>query len=188
MRVDRYVEERLNLKASNRLLKFAVVVIGLAVLIQGIFTYAALNYQRVVLVPPGLSEEVWIRGSSASDEYLRHMGRYLALLLLHWTPSSAEEQFSEFLSHVDPAVYPEVKAELSDLLDEIRTLSITSSFHIQELVLDPRKRQLEVKGILTQYAGQTKSNEEQVVLRFGFSLVHGRLRIHEVERTSLRGA
>lgn len=188
MKIDYYLEEKANLRAQNRLLKFAIIAIGLAVLIQGCFTYIALNYQRVVLVPPGLSEKVWVKGNEASDHYLRQMGRYLALLLLHFTPSSAEEQFSELLSYVAPDAYPQVKAELEGVLEKVKALTITSIFHVQEISLEPKEQVLEVKGFLTQYAGQAKSIEQTNVVRLKYSINQGRLLIHEIEQKELRGS
>lgn len=188
MKLDHYLEERQSLRASNRLLKFAIVVIGLAVLVQSFFTYLALNHQKVVLVPPGLSEKVWVRGNEASDEYLRHMAKYLALLLLHFTPASVEQQFAEFLTYAAPEAYPSLKVDLLEVSQRVKDMGITSVFHVQEVVFDPKKRTLEVKGHLAQYAGDAKSLDQYIVLRLGFYLREGRIWINEVEQTDLRGS
>ena len=52
MNLDRYINKSSNLYAENRLLKFAVVCIGIAVVISGFFSYIAMQYQKVVILPP----------------------------------------------------------------------------------------------------------------------------------------
>ena len=188
MRFDYYVEETRNLRASNRLLKFAITAIALAVAVQGFFTYAALKHQKVVLVPAGLSEKVWIGGGEASDEYLKIMGRYLSLLLLHYTPSSAGAQFSEFLSYVSPEAYPSLRAELEENLHRIEMLNITSVFHVQEMELDRTKREILVKGFLRQYAGEAEARDEHVVCLIRYRIGDGRLMVDEVEQKTASGS
>ncbi len=188
MKFDYYLEESKNLKVSNRLLKFALLVIALSVVVQGFFTYAAVKHQKIVLVPPGLSEKVWISGTEASDEYLKIMARYLTLLLLHYTPSNAGTQFSEFLSYVSPDTYPVLKKELEENLQRIKMLNITSTFHVQEIEVDRAKREITVKGFLKQYAEEAKARDEYVVCFIRYRVGDGRLIVDEVEQKTASGS
>jgi len=188
MRFDYYVEESRNLKASNKLLKLALLLISLAVVVQAFFTYAAMRHQKVVLVPAGLSEKVWISGSEASEEYLKIMARYLVLLLLHYTPSNAEAQFSEFLTYVSPDSYPQLQKQLGDNLHRIKMLNVTSTFHVQEIEHDKAKRELTVKGFLRQYAGEAKARDEHVVCLIRYRIGDGRLIVDEVEQKTVSGS
>lgn len=42
-------------KAENRLLKFSVVIIGIAIVVNTLMVFSALNYERVILIPRALT-------------------------------------------------------------------------------------------------------------------------------------
>jgi len=50
--LDIFLQKSSNIFAENRLLKFVVVALGIAVVINTAGLFMALNSQRVILVPP----------------------------------------------------------------------------------------------------------------------------------------
>ena len=182
MKIDRFLSERDNLKAENRLLKFAIVIIGVAVFIQGFFTCMALKYQKVVLVPAVVDRRIEISGKEASPEYVKLFSRYSLNLLMNYTPATADSQFQELLTITSPGFYPKLKAALDEMLESIRTLHITSVYHLQRLTLDPEKRLIEAIGVNTQWSAETKIKSGRVKHRIRYRIADGRFQIHGIEQ------
>jgi conjugal transfer pilus assembly protein TraE len=149
--LKRYLEERENLKASNRLLKFFVVVIGIAVILNSVITYFLMKEQKVVIVPPVYSDKLFISGSDASDEYLYSMGSFISFLMLNYSPATARIQFNHFLKFCSPEAFPKFKVMLYSLADKVETAQVSSAFYPQKVSVNRAERVLEISGLLSQW-------------------------------------
>ena len=58
MKTNIFVQKTSNLFVENRLLKFVIVVLSLAVIFNSFMVYRAVKYQRVVLIPPKMTGTV----------------------------------------------------------------------------------------------------------------------------------
>jgi conjugal transfer pilus assembly protein TraE len=152
--LKRYLEERENLRASNRFLKFFVVVIGIAVILNSVFTYFLMKEQKVVIVPPVYSDKLFISGSDASDEYLYAMGNFISFLMLTYSPGTARAQFNHFLKFCAPESFTKFKTTLYSLADKVETALISSAFYLQKISVNRVERVLEVTGLLSQWTQQ----------------------------------
>jgi conjugal transfer pilus assembly protein TraE len=149
--LKRYLEERENLRASNRFLKFFVVVIGIAIILNSFFTYFLVKEQKVVIVPPVYSDKLFISGSDASDEYLYSMGSFISFLMLTYSPATVRAQFNHFLKFCAPEAFPKFKTTLYSFADKVETAQISSAFYLQKISVNRVERVLELAGTLNQW-------------------------------------
>jgi conjugal transfer pilus assembly protein TraE len=149
--LKKYLEERENLRASNKLLKFFIVVIGIAVLLNSVFTYFLMKTNKVIIVPPVYSDKLYISGSDASDEYLFSMGNFISFLMLTYSPGTARTQFNHFLKFCSPEAFPKFKAMLYSLADKIETAQVSSVFYPYKVSVNRAEKVLEVSGLLNQW-------------------------------------
>ena len=89
MNLDIFLQKSSNIFAENRLLKFSIVVLGVAVVINTAGLFKALNSQKIILVPPVINSKISVTGDKASDEYLKEFTRYALGLALTYNPSNA---------------------------------------------------------------------------------------------------
>ena len=158
MNLDIFLQKSSNIFAENRLLKFVVVALGIAVVINTAGLFMALNSQRVILVPPTINSKISVSGDKASDEYLKEFTRYILNLALTYNPVNARSQFSELLAVYDPAGFPNARKELYELADKIENTRASSAFHIQSMMNNPEKNQVEVLGSKMTYIGEMKAD------------------------------
>jgi conjugal transfer pilus assembly protein TraE len=149
--LKRYLEERENLRASNKLLKFFVVVIGIAVILNSAFTLFLMKENKVVIVPPVYSDKLFVSGTDASDEYLSSIGNFISFLMLTYSPATARTQFSHFLKFCSPEAFPKFKAILYSLADKIETTQVSSVFYPQRISVNRAEKVLEILGLLNQW-------------------------------------
>lgn len=187
MKLNLFLQKSSNVVAENRLLKFVVVVIGVAAVINAFMTYRALNYQRTVIVPPVLKSRIEITGDRASEEYVRAFSRYIAALAFSYSPGSVKAQFDELLALYAPEVFPEEKRVLYELADRVITTRVTSVFFIGKLYVDGEKSQIEVAGQRRQYVDDRKVEDIVKTYLIDYRISEGRfqlVKISEKEETN----
>jgi len=159
--LDIFLQKSSNIFAENRLLKFVVVTLGFAVVINTAGLFMALNSQRVILVPPVVNSKISVSGDKASDEYLKEFSRYILNLALTYNPVNARSQFSELLAVYDPAQFQASRKELYELADKIENTKASSTFYIHSIINDTEKRRLEITGTKKTYMVDQKAEDAQ---------------------------
>lgn len=174
MNLDIFLQKSSNIFAENRLLKFVVVTLGIAVVINTAGLFMALNSQRVILVPPVVNSKISVSGDKASDEYLKEFARYILNLALTYNPVNARSQFSELLAVYDPAEFQTSRKELYELADKIENTKASSAFYIQSIINDTEKRRLEVTGTKKTYMVDQKAEDTLKVYLIEYRIENGK--------------
>ncbi len=151
VRLKDYIEERESLRSANRLLKFFVVIVGVAVIVNSLFVYYLTQKQKVLIVPPVMSDQMFIYASDASDEYIVNMSRFVSSLMLTYNPGTARIQFSHFLKFCHPSSVAKYKTSLYDLVERIEAGQVSSVFYPQQFKVDRQNKTVYIMGVLNQY-------------------------------------
>ena len=187
MEMNRYMEQRNNLFVSNKLLKCAVVVIGLGLVVNALVTYSLSKRARTIIVPPVVTTRFELSGYRLSDEYVKLMTRYIIGLAANYTPTTARSNFDELLSLYDPDSHGMGKKTLYKLADTVETAHVTGSFFIQKITIDENKRQILVEGQKRLTANEQKVEEGQETYVIDYGNNNGRFAITNLSRKQPRG-
>jgi len=124
-----YRSEREELKASNRMLKLFVAVIGATnVLALLVCIWVATHHEFVITPPGGLTKKVKIKGGIPNADYLRQMGMYVATLAKTYTPATVKKRFAELLLLADPSAFTRLQNRFDKMAADIVEAAITSAF------------------------------------------------------------
>jgi len=186
MNLDRYIKRSSNLYAENRLLKFAVVCIGIAVVVSGFFSYIAMQYQKVVILPPVVDRRIVITGNRVDENYVKLFTRYAMTLLNNYTAATAQGQFDEFLSLVTASAYPEMQKTLSTLADTIRKLNMTSVYYPQKIKIDKQNRVIEITGLQKEFTNTTLVEDGPKRYIVKYVITNGRFYIDEIKEQTVK--
>ena len=88
MKLDVAVREKDNLRAAIRLLKFFIIVIGLAVVYQSYKVGRAVEYQKTILVPFGLDAQLEVSGDDITGESAEYYARRAVSLRATYSPGT----------------------------------------------------------------------------------------------------
>ena len=181
MKLDIFVKKASNLYAENRLLKFAVVIIGITTFINTGLLYVSMSHQRTILIPAGMNTQASVTKTTADHDYLRQMARYVTGLALNYTPSTARSQFEELLNLYTADTFADNKSMLYDLVDTIEKTMTGSVFHPQRFVLDDEKQWIEIVGPKILYLQDIKSgNTELKTYLLKYRMVDGKFQMIEL--------
>ncbi len=187
MNLDIFLQKSSNIFAENRLLKFVVLALGIAVVINTVGLFRALNSQRVILVPPTINSRISLSGDKASDEYLKEFTRYILSLALTYNPVNARSQFSELLAMYDPADFQASRRELYELADKIENTKASSAFYIHAIVNDSEKYRLEVTGAKRTYLVDQKAEDTIKVYFIEYRFENGKFILKRLSEKPTQG-
>lgn len=149
------VNEKDNLKGSIRLLRFAVVILGISIVWLGFKVNRAVDYQKTVLVPFGLDTKLTITGEDISDEGLEFYAQRVLALRFTYSPGTARKYFTSLLRLYAPEAYPDVWKSLYDLADKVETANVTSVFYAEKLTVDRKNNKITAEGNSRKYKDNT---------------------------------
>lgn len=176
-----------NVAGENRLLRFFIIVIGAAVLVNSFFVYTSARHQRTILVPIGLNSRVEVLDDNASDDYLKFVTRYAIGLALNYTPATVRQQFGELLALYYPDAFPEAKKTFYGLADTVETAKVTNSFYIQSIHVDRAKGIIEATGLKRQSAEDRKVIEDVLTTyELGYRITEGRFMLTDFKEKERR--
>ncbi len=174
MKPDVHVDNNANMYGQNRLLKFVIVTLGIAVVISSVLSYQALKYQKIVILPPVIDKKMEITGKSVDEEYIRQFTRYIMGLLLTYSPPTVKGQYDEILLHTYPGSYTKFKQKLEDTMADIEKLSVSSAFYMQSVKVDTASHTIDIGGIKRQYSQDHRVYDGKANYRITYTVVDGR--------------
>ena len=172
MKLATYLQNSSNKVAENRILKFAVLIIGGVVLFNTVLLSRAMNTARTIIIPPALNTRLEVTQESASEESLRAYARYVMGLAASYTQATARGQFEELLGLYAPESYPEAKKNFYELADRIETAHITSAFYIQQIFIAASS--IEGRGVRKQFVEVTRVDEVVKSYLLHYRIIDGR--------------
>ncbi|MDO9528124.1 MAG: type IV conjugative transfer system protein TraE [Syntrophales bacterium] len=187
MKFDIFMNEKSNIASENRLLKFFVVVIGIAVLMSSIYSYHALRYQKVIIIPPGARDNIEVMGNIVNDEYVKAFTRYIVSLAFNYSPATVRKQYDELLALFDSGSYPQGKTTFYNYADNVEITQTSSTFYIDKIWMDKKKKWIEVGGIERHYMDDRKVKDGAKVYLVGYTISDGRFRITGISEKHKKG-
>ncbi|MBI3753973.1 MAG: type IV conjugative transfer system protein TraE [Deltaproteobacteria bacterium] len=177
MHLDMYLNKMANVVRENKLLKFAVVVIGAATIFNAVMIQKAFNSQRTILLPAVAREKIEVGESDASEEYISEMARQVMGLTFNYIPANAREQFSAVLTMYISDGFPEARRQFYLLADQVETAQNSSAFYIQHLAINPKQSVVTIKGLRRQFSNDLKIEDGPKTYQLWYQIVNGRFRV-----------
>ena len=164
-------------KAENRLLKFFIIVIGAVTLINTVVMMKALNYQKVVILPPNLETKTVISGDSLDEIYVSTFARYISSLAFSYTPATARKQFDELLILYGPEGFPAGKTTFYNLADKVWQTQVTQMYYIARIKVNTQKKRIELEGTRRQYIDDRKVEDGNKNYFIEYAVDNGKFRV-----------
>jgi len=175
MKTNIFVQKTSNLFVENRLLKFVIVVLSLAVIFNSFMVYRSVKYQRVVLIPPKMTGTVEFVQGKPTDTYLKDMTRRIVNLAASYSPPTARAQFEELLFYYAPESYPQASKAWYSLASRVEESQVSSVFYLERIKLGDNF--IEVFGNLKQLADNTQLENTSKTYLIKYRLQDGRFYI-----------
>jgi conjugal transfer pilus assembly protein TraE len=180
MNVKNFVDQTQNTVAENKLLRFAIIVVGISSVFSAIMSYSALHYQKVVILPPVVDRKIEVSGTDMNDDYFKLYAKYITDLLVNYTQATFNDQAHDLLALCTPEFYPSLEKKLSDINEGVRKLDITSVFYPIEIHIDKGKHTLTITGDHEQRARSIAVAHDKKTYIITYQINIGRFQINDI--------
>lgn len=174
MKMDRYMEEKANVLATNVVMKTVVIALSIAVCVLAYCTYEATATQRVVILPPVVDERIEITNNDANDGYLKMFTRYVCSLFTTYSPATVNGQFETLKELTAPDYYAELSSDLEKIKAETIRLDMASVFYPREFEIRRDKKEIIVSGIGKKTASNTTVEDGAMSYAIRYRIINGK--------------
>jgi type IV conjugative transfer system protein TraE len=186
MHINRFLSRQAAILGENRLLKFFTLILGLAWIANTAMVYYALQYSRVVLVPPGLDRKASTTGRAADDQYLTVQGRYLAGLVWSFSPDTVQHGYEDVLKVYAPEAYASARKDFYAVVQDVTANHISSTFRIREVTIDQAASLITISGVRQQYLEQRLADTAEKALCIKYQFKDGMFQVLEIREKNGR--
>ena len=146
-------------------------------LLSNIFLSLCLIFkqEKVIVIPTGLKESVWIENSRVDPAYIEEMSAYFLHLALDTTPSSAAYHHRTLLKHVYPAKYGTLKSHLMSEAKRLKKDNVSTLFKPRSIKVLKDGKTVRIVGYLATFVGNKRISDEEKVFVLKILVVKGRL-------------
>ena len=175
MKLETFLNETDNVKHENKLLKFVIVVLAIAVVFSLYYTSKSLKQEKIILLPPQVNSKIVFVGDKPNKAYYSQITRYIISLALDYTSATAKGQFAELLTMFAPSAFKDYQQAFYNLADRVQSASnISNSFYIDNVKVYPDKKKIIVAGSEDMYSSSALLTREQRRYEIGYEIKSGR--------------
>jgi conjugal transfer pilus assembly protein TraE len=180
MHLKQFLNRHAAALGENRLLKFFIIVLGIAWIINSLMIYPSLRYFRVVLVPPNLDRQVSTTGKTSDEGYLRVQGRYIASLIWAFSPDTVQKNYEDTLAMYAPEAYPKAKKAFYAVVEDVVANQLSSDFRIRDVAIDQAKNLITVSGMRRQYIEERQGETSEKTLCVTYQFANGLFQVLDI--------
>lgn len=167
-----YTSKLCKLIQQRRFLLPILLLLSLTQFLSVIFLFC--KKERIVLVPPLVSQVLWVEGYAVSQTYLEHMGLFMGQLLLSNSAESIVAQRETILRFVHPAAYTTLRQYLIGEEEHLKKQQGSYHFHVHSLVPHTEKNSVTLIGDRESYVGGKRIDQAREAYTLTFAFQSGR--------------
>lgn len=154
---------------------FLVVTLLILNFLQAIAVF--FKRERVVVMPPEITQEFWVEKNRVSQSYLEEMTLFFAGLILEISAESASYKRDIILRNTVPEGYGALKTKLIEDERRLKKEHVVTSFQPNTVKIVLGKMTAEITGDLSRFVGEKRISQSRDTYSFTFLYRHGRLLI-----------
>lgn len=180
----------MKLKIQNSLLQYVirhrngylVIACGSLLLniLLGIGIISMIGKEKIILIPPGISQTFWIGHNDISPEYLTEMSHFFTVLRFNITPGNTDNQRETLLRYVSPEYYESLKTELINEAESMTRDHISTIFYPVDVKVNTKHTEALVTGDLITIVGTNQLPAKRVIYRITYSHNNYRLLVKKL--------
>jgi conjugal transfer pilus assembly protein TraE len=176
---SRYQSELDQQQSHRRFYERVCIALLAANMILGLIIYQSDTDDRVVIVPPMMDKQFWIKGDQFSAEYLELMSEWLAGLPLSTTPNSVGLRNEIFLRYVEPNVHAAIKSQFDVRADQVKKDNVSTLFYPTSFQTSRTTKQVAITGDFISVISGVTAPAVRRTWRLSFTSMGGALWVTE---------
>jgi conjugal transfer pilus assembly protein TraE len=139
-----------------------------------------IGHEKILLIPPKISQTFWVDSKKVSPEYLSEMSYFFGTLRLNITSSNTENQREMLLRYVSPEYYRLLKTELDLEAEQMTRDHITTVFYPVDIKVNNERLEALIIGDLITTVGVNQLPARRVIYKIVYSYNNYRLLVKKL--------
>lgn len=180
MKLDIFLSKTANIMAENRFMRLLVFLIAAVTIYNTVTVRQVLNTERIVIIPRGLNEKATVAQAYLSDSYIKQLVRNVIDTGFNYHPSNAKSQFDDLLTMFAPEAHQEAFNTFYDLGEAVVKANISSIAYIQDIAIDPDKKEINVTVISRKYKEDKKLEDKLKGIVINYKIANSQLQLLKI--------
>ena len=146
----------------------------------GIALISMIGREKIILLPPRISQTFWVEHGDVSPEYLAEMGQFFTTLRFNVAANNAEMQRDMLLHYVSPEYYTALKIELINEAAQMAKNRVSSVFYPVDIKTDIKRLEVLVTGDLLTTIGNNQLPVKRITYKVSYSHNNYRLLVKKL--------
>lgn len=181
MKRELFLKNIEHLEWKNNLFLVAIVLLSFTQLFSLYFMSS--KKERICILPPDSRGQIWMQGSSVSQDLLKSYAVYFANLLMTKNPSNVAQCREDLLQFCSAEFYPKLRKELIKEEEEIKRGSLSQAFYYNKIQLGNGVAL--IQGRYISQSGTRKIIDREAKIRLCFYLKNDRMYITSIEEVKV---
>lgn len=168
-------------KISRQRNLFLILTILISCMGLGL-TLKLLQIEEKIILVPGLSQEVWVKGGEVSKGYLEETTLMYLPLLLDLSPEIVNYKAGiifKYISQGHPLYMKKIQDYFADAKNKYTKFALSTYFAVKNLEVNSRRLEVIANGILTSRYGERGFKIIPASYQLTYDWLGGRLRLKE---------
>ena len=183
MKIDKYLQASSNVFEENKILKFGFSVLLILTLINWYSIEDIRKEEKIIIVPPGATGDLWITSEEVSDDYIISMARYILKMTGDYTVNTARSQFNDLLRLFMSSHYGKAKNNfdlLAEDIEKFRSAAQHIEFNEKDIQHDRANKQIKTPVTRLRYINGVNSGSETSTVMIEYSIDAGKFFIKQI--------
>ncbi len=169
-----------NVFRENALLKILLVLVLVSNLHTSYKSSQAVEMQKTVWVPVGLTERIELEGDKLNENYLLVVSRFIFDLALEYTKYNVKSQYELIKAWMSPTAYKKYEPVFNAFIDDAQIGDVVSCFFIDKVEHNPAKKIVKVAGKKTMIYDGTEVETKNETYALKYNVKAGRFTVEEI--------
>ncbi len=130
--------------------------------------------EKVIVLPPSITKDIWIKGNTVSESYLEEWSLYLTNLLLNVSAKTIGYQAELALRHVSPDFSGKIQQKFNKDAAALQKNNATTTFFPKEIRVVEKTMTVFVTGTFATFVGKEKISAHEQTYQLNFVFNKGR--------------
>ena len=154
---------------------FLLGFLGIALLLNILQVVERLTVtEKIIVLPPSITKDVWIKGNTVSESYLEEWSLYLTNILLNVSEKTIGYQAELALRHVSPDFSGKIKKKFKNDTTNLQKNNATTTFSPKEIKVIEKTMTVFVTGTFSTYVGKERVSAHEQTYQLNFVFNKGR--------------
>lgn len=141
-----------------------------------------LRSEKIIVLPPEVRREFWVKGNRFSPEYIQDMAYHYSHLALDANQDTFPYQMEILIRNSDTVTGQQLRGKFEKDYQKLKKNNAATRFKVKDMTVFLDQNKVHLQGTLDRYVGETPISSQEQTYEMTFKTRHGILLFKDLKR------